>query len=361
MTSLPFAFGFAPERWLKLIDTMLEKDSGSPKLHRLRIIVLVEADMNTGFKLLYNHRHIPHVEKMELVPREHFGNRKVVQALHCVQMKVLFSKTLRITREVGALKMNDAAGCYDCIVPSSLSIVMRRAGNPKSVVKTNWKVMRGMRRHVQMAHGVSENFYSDTAELRQYEEGQGKGSSPPMWLLLSSSLLRTLRQCSPGAIYECARRMITTKLIAYAYVDDKDLGITSRHWGESGLEEARLLTADMNRAAQAWERLLFASRGALEFEKYFWWLIYWAWNDGRAKPVTVAGCPGDIWLTDSHSERGVQIERKELRHSLKTLGVWVDPLGNWSMEAKKWRQMSAKLGVWLEKSSLARAEAERMY
>lgn len=180
MTLLPFIHGFAPDRWIRLIDAMLKKDPGLPKLHRLWIIVLLEADMNMGFKILYNYRMIPHAEKLNLIPREHFGNQKGVQALHCVRIKVLLLDMMRVTREVKAVEINDAAECYDRIIPACSSLVNRRGGLCKAVMTANCEVMRNMRRHIRTAHGISEESYGDSDDCRQYGEGQGKGSSPQL-------------------------------------------------------------------------------------------------------------------------------------------------------------------------------------
>ena len=46
MLNIGFSTGVALERWKRTVSVMLEKDKGSPKLHRLRIIQLFEADYN---------------------------------------------------------------------------------------------------------------------------------------------------------------------------------------------------------------------------------------------------------------------------------------------------------------------------
>jgi hypothetical protein len=46
MMSIPLAEGFCPERWRQAIDIMLEKIPGVPRINKLRIIQLLEADMN---------------------------------------------------------------------------------------------------------------------------------------------------------------------------------------------------------------------------------------------------------------------------------------------------------------------------
>jgi hypothetical protein len=53
MTTLPLKFGFAPKRWCRSITVMIEKDPGSPRIERLRIIHLFEADYNFVLKLMW--------------------------------------------------------------------------------------------------------------------------------------------------------------------------------------------------------------------------------------------------------------------------------------------------------------------
>eukprot|EP00957_Ditylum_brightwellii_P014756 1112647-Ditylum_brightwellii.AAC.1 len=62
MITLPFQHGFTPQQWLKPVDVMLEKDPGSPRLHRLRIIVMLEANMNMIMKIIWARRLLPHTE-----------------------------------------------------------------------------------------------------------------------------------------------------------------------------------------------------------------------------------------------------------------------------------------------------------
>ena len=55
MLNLGFSSGVALERRKHTISVMLEKDKGSPKLHRLRIIQLFEADYNFLLALVFGH------------------------------------------------------------------------------------------------------------------------------------------------------------------------------------------------------------------------------------------------------------------------------------------------------------------
>jgi hypothetical protein len=46
MMAIPLAEGFCPERWRQAIDIMLEKILGVPRINKLRIIQLLESDLN---------------------------------------------------------------------------------------------------------------------------------------------------------------------------------------------------------------------------------------------------------------------------------------------------------------------------
>eukprot|EP00957_Ditylum_brightwellii_P161987 12333628-Ditylum_brightwellii.AAC.1 len=50
MMTIPFQTGFASRRRIKAIAIMLKKDPGDPKIQRLRIIAIVEGDMNAVLK-----------------------------------------------------------------------------------------------------------------------------------------------------------------------------------------------------------------------------------------------------------------------------------------------------------------------
>ena len=63
MLNIGLATGIALHRWPQTISGMLEKDKGSPKLHRLCIIKLFEADYNFLLALMLGHRLMKFAQK----------------------------------------------------------------------------------------------------------------------------------------------------------------------------------------------------------------------------------------------------------------------------------------------------------
>jgi len=67
MTIFPFQKGFAPERWTQVTDVMLGKKPGIPRIHRLRVIQIIEADLNQCLLLLFNKPMVQNAEKFSLL------------------------------------------------------------------------------------------------------------------------------------------------------------------------------------------------------------------------------------------------------------------------------------------------------
>jgi hypothetical protein len=53
MMTVPLDAGFCPERWKQAVDVMLEKVPGIPRSYKLRIIQLLEADLNQVLRIAF--------------------------------------------------------------------------------------------------------------------------------------------------------------------------------------------------------------------------------------------------------------------------------------------------------------------
>jgi hypothetical protein len=52
--TVPLDAGFCPERWKQAVDVMLEKVPGIPRSDKLRIIQLLEADINQLLRIEFS-------------------------------------------------------------------------------------------------------------------------------------------------------------------------------------------------------------------------------------------------------------------------------------------------------------------
>ena len=133
--------------------------------------------------------------------------------------------------------------------------------------KTHYK----MQHSIKTRHGTLQP-YRGTNEDALEGTGQGSGASPAIWLIYSVSLLLSFRKFSQGMIVSRPFESLLVTILAIFYVDDGMPVINdSQEVDASPLE---LLLQQAKDATQSWERLLFASGGALEMSKCFAYVVY---------------------------------------------------------------------------------------
>ena len=72
--NIVIARGIAVPRWCNATSVMLEKDAGNPRIHRLRIIHLFEADFNFFLKLQWGHRLVRRAVDLDLLHESQYGS-----------------------------------------------------------------------------------------------------------------------------------------------------------------------------------------------------------------------------------------------------------------------------------------------
>jgi hypothetical protein len=87
MTALCAKLGISLIRWQAIVTAMLEKEQGRPKLHRLRVIHLIKADLNLLIKILIARRFVWHGENHGIFGEAQAGSRPGRLAIDVVLQK----------------------------------------------------------------------------------------------------------------------------------------------------------------------------------------------------------------------------------------------------------------------------------
>jgi hypothetical protein len=136
MMSIPFQAGFSPARWCNVIDVMLEKQVGCPRIHRLRILALLKSDFNQAICIIIAHQLGFRLEDNNLVPSMQYGSREGKQCVSAVLNKQLTHDIVRHKKTTAAFIENDATGFNDRMVNSLLLFKLQRLGLPLTAVKS---------------------------------------------------------------------------------------------------------------------------------------------------------------------------------------------------------------------------------
>lgn len=151
-------------------------------------------------------------------------------------------------------------------------------------------------------------------------------------MLVESTLEKGLEEAPicliPSLSFPSADQAVTLDNVGEAFVDDSNLGCTS----SLPLVSHQVSTADQNlhslsalghlqNLAQRWERALFTTGGAINFQKSFWFVFHWRWKNGIAKlvlpPATL-----QLRLTEGNNiNNPVIVPMKSVHDTYRTLGV----------------------------------------
>lgn len=125
--------GHILERWKTIVNTMIFKDVGIYKIHRLRVIHIYEADFNLLLAIKWRQL-LRHADNANLINPGLFGGRPGCEAQSLPFLEELKYDISYTTRRNLLNFDNDAASCYDRIIVSLASLINRKYGMHRSVV-----------------------------------------------------------------------------------------------------------------------------------------------------------------------------------------------------------------------------------
>jgi len=333
MMSIPYKIGFSPRRWQQIIDVMLEKKPGDRRIHRLRIVALQESDFNQSNRLLLGRPLLHKLEDQHDIPDMQNGSRPSKMCHSAVLNKVLTYEIHRYQKKSLAYIENDAVGCYDRIVNPLIIIFLRILGLSPTLLSSLAATWESTYHRVKTLYGVSKVCYANDPLRLLYGPGQGSTIGPLLWLLCFILIFRSLSPSAPGITITSVDHQLSCQFKGEAFVDDAGLGVNLHSTDSSGEieltvdEEHVLLTQQLQRLAQEWEKLLYSTGGALNLQKCFWFLLSWRWVGGKAKLHTQLTLPASLTMTAGLDNTPTTIPRIEPTQSFRTLGVYLTPSG----------------------------------
>ena len=107
------------------------KEPGVYKLNHLRVVHIIDAELNLVRRELITRRLLGNAERYGMVPKNNYGGRNGKTANDAVMLKYLTLSTYQMQRRNFAFSDFDATACYDRILPHMLSMIYEKMGLPQ--------------------------------------------------------------------------------------------------------------------------------------------------------------------------------------------------------------------------------------
>jgi hypothetical protein len=260
----------------------------------LRILALFESDLNHAKRVIIGYRLLHHMNDAAILPNMQYGS---VPGRHCISAvlkKVLSHDHLRVTKSNGAFLENDAVGSYDQLVNNLVLMLMVKMGIPKSVIVCIGDLWDNVVHFIKTIYGISSVTYGNTTRRPLYGPGQGSTCGPIFWLLCYWVIITSLRPTITAAKFTSVCKAIIVEITEVSFVDDSSLSATSDYVYDPCLtdavnqwKEVEHLVQKLTALGRHWERLLFTTGGAINFQKSHWYLMQWLWKHGIPRLATI--------------------------------------------------------------------------
>ena len=307
------------KRWQTCLNLFIPKDPGSCKLHRLRVIHIVDTCLNFLRRFFIARRLLSHLHDHHGLAVEQWGGIPGRTAIDLVMSKEIMITTLHLMRKNGALTDVDATACYDRIIPCLMWLAYNKAGATWNIVQLFAKALVQLKYYIITAFGKSERSNSHSKKHQFLGPGQGAADSPFAWALISTKLIAAYKRRAKGCKISDPTGTLTWKRAIDMFVDDSYL-----YHALAFLIGAMALMKLINHDVSLWSKLLWTSGGAINFGKSFYSMLIWKFKPtGQAYPMKNADLPPNTVYVENPSDptEELEIERKCVTKATKTLGV----------------------------------------
>lgn len=314
--------GYILNRWKTIVTTMIFKESGNFKIHRLRIIHIYEADFNLLLAIKW--RQLLHsADQREVLNPGLYGGRPGCEAQSLTFLEELKYDISYTTRRTLFNFDNDATSCYDRIIISLASMINRKYGLHRDVVLVHATTLQEARYHLRTPLGYSDKYYSHCIEYPIHGSGQGSGNSPSIWLFISSTLCDAHQRSAHGAKFISPDGTEETKITMVGFVDDSTG--TCNDFRPQSQADIPTIASWMQQDAQIWNDLLWCSGGKLELPKCSVHTLYFSHQPNGRPKVVLEPIPTSIRITDAENGAQILIPSKRADQPHRTLGHWKSP------------------------------------
>ena len=334
---------------------MILKKLGLIDVEKLRTLVLYEADFNHNNKFLGKSM-MAHMQSQLFLAKEQYSapGKKCID--HVLNRRLLFDITQYSKQSLG-LTGCDLSSCYDRVTHTPAMLAMSSYGIPMQPLTSMFTTIQNCKSYIRTAFGESVRSFGghdDNYIALPMGLGQGNGSGPSVWTIVSSKMCEVLYKHNLSSFFLTPISQIPLELCGFAFVDDTDLVCTVPD-SDSSCDTLQ----KMQSMVDTWEGVAKTTGGAIETspDKSWWYLVDFKWKNGEYSYVN--HIDNEKFVLTAQNKHGVRDNLTYVSPHVATemLGVYIAPTGDETRQITKMLDESNKLAKKFAPAPLSQATA----
>jgi hypothetical protein len=187
------------QQWAVVHNFLLEKTPGLPRLDKLHVIHLYEADWSLIQKFYVAYKINNIASKNKTVPIDQARGRPGRSAIELAASRMLTYKIIRLQRLSDAVVYNDAKACYDRVIENLSNLALMKQGLPIEIARLHSQTFHRINYYIKHRLGIGNTPHSHNNPKPIYGVGQGSTDAPARRGFICDPLLELYKELASDA------------------------------------------------------------------------------------------------------------------------------------------------------------------
>ena len=332
--------GIILQRWKKTYTTLMEKKHGDPKIHRMRALHIIEAEVQFLAKLFYCKKLLRNAEHYDLITNQQYGGRNNKQTQMAVINKLMYYNISHQQVMDAAFVDDDARNCYDRIITALSAVEMRTWGHSYEEAEFSIEFLQSQEYHVRTQLGITKKTYTYDREEQTHGSGQGIAWAGVKFTKTSDTISKAMESNCAGMYFHDPENKIEVKRNGDIFVDDTALGVTANTCSETDV----LKQLEQDQQYHAF--LLFATGHKLALDKCHYYWVSFERHGTEHRHKLIEEMPGTLSIKEGFDKAPEPLKRYQPFQSHKTLGCHISVTNN---QKGQIRALESKINNWCQR------------
>jgi len=321
---MAFSNGILLDRYKVTVTTLIAKDKGKPRIHRLRPIHIIEAELQALSKSQWAQSLITRAEANNDIVHSQYGGRHGKQAQSAVLNKVLiFDITRHLAKPMISVD-EDLKANYDRELAHLGALEDRFVGLSHEHGTYLVKTTREQQFFVKTGFGISTENYSYTDTDKIWGLGQGIGWAGARWLVTSSLIDKIMTDQCSGILFESPDKNTCINKITDMFVDDLNQYCNNPTHG-------RTIVTQAQHNVQLHSDLAYCTGGCIALDKCKFFHVDFYFDEyGQSHLFSKDDLPTSLLINSAIDGVPVEIEQLDVNDPWRSLGYFINPTGSQS-------------------------------